>query len=176
MPKAWLVTHPETRIDKEGKIHGHLDPPLAESGRYRAKQIARSFKGKEVKKIHSSPRQRALETAHLIGEETGAPVVVEEALIPWNLGSMSGAKTKSIEPLLNFFSSRPNRKIPGGESKNDVLRRFTAFVKKLKEGEVIVGHSQHSLSWDYSQKGGDAAKVPMFRSIGKAGQVQEVKL
>jgi hypothetical protein len=87
---------------------------------------------------------------------------------------MSGAKTASIQPLLEFFSSRPDRKIPGGESKNDVLNRYKSFSKKLKPGDVIVGHSQHSLAWDYARKGGDAAKVPM--TGGKAGQVREVSL
>lgn len=174
MPKAWLITHPETKMDREGRIHGHLDPPLSEAGRYRAKSIAKSMKGKDIKKIHSSPRQRAVETANLIGKESGAPVEVHAELLPWDLGSMSGAKTKSIQPLLDFFSARPNRPIPGGESKSAVLTRYAKFMKQLKAGEVVVGHSQHSLAYDWAKKGGDAAKVPMVG--GKAGEVREVSL
>lgn len=174
MSKAWLITHPETRMDKEGRIHGHLDPPLSESGRYKAKQIARSLRNKDIKRIHSSPRQRAHETAMLIGKETGAQVVVHAELLPWDLANMSGAKTASIKPLLDFFSSRPNRKVPGGESKNDVLKRYKSFTKLLKAGDVLVGHSQHSLAWDFTRKGGDASKVPMIG--GKAGEVREVNL
>lgn len=161
-------------MDKEGRIHGKLDPPLSTSGRYRAEQIGRSLKGKGVKRIHSSPRQRAKETADIIGKHTGASVEVQDDLKPWDLASMSGAKTASIKPLLDFFSSRPDRKVPGGESKNDVLARFKSFSKKLKSGDAIVGHSQHSLAWDYAHKGGDAAKVPMVG--GKAGEVREVSL
>src|SRR5439155_98529 len=125
------------------------------SGRQKAKQIAKGFKNKKVAKIHSSPRQRALETAQHISKETGAPVEVHQDLIPWRIGSMSGAKSASIKPLLEFFSSRPNRVIPGGESKNEVLSRWKSFGKKIKPNEVVVGHSQHSLSWDYTRKGGD---------------------
>jgi broad specificity phosphatase PhoE len=172
--KAWLITHPETKMDKEGRIHGHLDPPLSDSGRYKAKQIAKGLKGKGITKIHSSPRQRATETAHIISKETGAPVEVHSELEPWKLGSMSGAKTASIKPLLDFFSNRPDRKIPGGESKNDVLNRWKAFSKKLKPSEAVVGHSQHSLSWEHVHKGGNAAAVPM--TGGKAGEVREVNL
>lgn len=174
MKKAWLITHPETKFDREGRIHGHLDPPLSETGRYKAKTIAKGLKNKGITKIHSSPRRRAQETARAISKETGAPVEIHMELEPWKLGSMSGAKAASIKPLLEFFSNRPDRKVPGGESKNDVLGRFKAFVKKLKPGEAIVGHSQHSLSWDYTHKGGDAAKVPMVG--GKAGEVREVTL
>lgn len=161
-------------MDHEGRIHGHLDPPLSYTGKIRAGQIAKSFRGKEVKRIHSSPRARAQELATRIGKETGAPVEVHDELAPWDLAHMSGAKTKSIQPVLDFFSSRPDRKIPGGESKNDVLTRYTKFAKTIKPGDVIVGHSQHSLAWDYAKKGGDAKKVPMIG--GHAGEVREVNV
>ncbi len=172
--KAWLITHPETKFDREGRIHGHLDPPLSTAGRYKAKQIAKGLKGKGISKIHSSPRQRATETAHEISKTTGAPVEIHHELEPWKLGSMSGAKTNSIKPLLDFFSSRPDRQVPGGESKNDVLKRWKDFSGKIKPGEAVVGHSQHSLAWDHVKKGGDASKVPMIG--GKAGEVREVNL
>lgn len=174
MPKAWLITHPETKLDREGRIHGHLDPPLSDSGRFRAKQIAKGLKGKGISKIHSSPRQRAQETANLISKETGAPVEVHAELIPWKLGNMSGAKAASIKPLLDFFSARPNRPVPGGESKAAVLSRYAKFMKTVKPGEAIVGHSQHSLAHDYVKRGGNAAKVPMVG--GKAGEVKEITL
>ena len=87
---------------------------------------------------------------------------------------MSGAKTKSIQPLLDFFSKRPKRKIPGGESKQDVLDRYGKFIKNLKPGDAIVGHSQHSLAWEHVHNGGDASKVPMIG--GRAGEVREIEL
>lgn len=172
--KAWLITHPETKFDHEGRIHGHLDPPLSHTGRAKAKLIGRGLKGKGITKIHSSPRQRAFDTANEISKHTGAPVEVHHELAPWNLGRMSGAKVASIKPVLDFFSSRPDRQIPGGESKNDVLNRYKSFAKNLKPGEAVVGHSQHSLAWDHVKKGGDAGKVPMIG--GKAGEVREVDL
>jgi broad specificity phosphatase PhoE len=174
MAKAWLITHPETKLDKEGRIHGHLDTPLSDSGKLKAKSIARSFNGKKVSKIHSSPRQRALVTANEIGKVTGAPVEVHAELEPWRLGSLSGAKISAIRPVLDFFSGRPDRPIPGGESKNDVLKRYAKFMKTLGPGEAVVGHSQHSLALNHVQKGGDAAKVPMVG--GKAGEVKEISL
>lgn len=172
MAKSWLVTHPETALDKDGRIHGHLDPPLSTNGRYHAQRIAKGFKGKNVTKVHSSPRKRAVETANLIGKHTGAPVETNSDLLPWDIGKMSGAKTSSIKPVLDFFSARPDRPIPGGEAKSAVLNRYKKFHKSLKPGEVVVGHSQHSLAWDWAKKGGDAAKVPMVG--GKAGEVRSV--
>lgn len=175
--KVYIVAHGETKIDREGRIHGHLDPPLTTAGKLTAKKQAKQLKGKGVEKIYSSPRARARETAEALSEETGAPVEVRDELIPWKLGSMSGAKTNSIKPLIEFFSSRPNRAIPGGEAKADVLTRYKKFVSELKKGKgpvAIAGHSQHTLGFDYASHGGDAGKVPMIG--GTQGEVKEVHL
>jgi broad specificity phosphatase PhoE len=172
--KAWLITHPETKLDQAGKVHGNLDPPLSYSGTYNAKQIAKRFTSKDVKAIHSSPKVRARQMAQFLSKVTGAPVSVHNELIPWDLSRMSGAKTASIRPLLEFFSNHPNRVVPGGESKAAVLARYKKFMQTVKPGDVIVGHSQHSLALDAVRKGGNLAKVPMFG--GKAGSVQEIEV
>lgn len=174
MAKAWLVTHPETALDKQGRIHGHLDPPLSASGRQKAKQIARGFKGKGVKRIRTSPRLRAREMADALGKATGAPISVHPELEPWDMASLSGAKTASVRPVIEFFEKRPNRVIPDGEAKADVLDRYKRFMKTVKPGDVISGHSQHALALNYAQKGGDPAKVSMVGS--KSGEVKEVNV
>lgn len=161
-------------MDHEGRIHGHLDPPLSHTGKIRAKAIGKSFRNKGVKRIHSSPRQRALETAQEISKHTGAPITVHPELEPWDVGRMSGAKVSSVRPVLDYFSKRPHQAIPGGESKNDVLDRYAKFSKKMKPGDVLSGHSQHSLAHDFVRKGGDRSKVPMLG--GKAGEVKEISV
>jgi broad specificity phosphatase PhoE len=172
--KAWLITHPETDMDKQGKVHGRLDPPLSSLGSRQAQAIAKGFKNKGIKAIHSSPRVRAQQVAKALNKETGAPIQTHKELIPWDLARMSGAKTASIRPLLEFFSNHPNRIVPGGESKAAVLDRYRKFMKTVKAGDVIVGHSQHSLALEHVRKGGNAAKVPMFG--GKAGQVRTIEV
>ena len=175
--RVYIVAHGETKMDREGRIHGHLDPPLTLAGKLTAKKQAKQLKNKSIEKIYSSPRIRARETAETLSKELGVPVEVRDELIPWRLGSMSGAKTNSIKPLIEFFSSRPNRAIPGGEAKADVLGRYHKFVSELKKGKgsiAIAGHSQHTLGFDYASKGGDAGKVPMIG--GNAGEVKEVHL
>ena len=172
MAKAFIVTHPETALDHKGRIHGNLDPPLSYTGRQKAKQIASSFANKGIKRIHTSPRKRAKETADEISKTTGAPVHINMDLEPWDLSSLSGAKTASISPVLDFFNNRPDRAIPGGESKQAFLDRYKRFVRGLRGGDMLVGHSQHSLAYDHVTKGGDASKVPMIG--GKSGEVREI--
>ena len=172
--KAWLITHPETAIDRQGKIHGRLDPPLTYSGERHADRIGRSLKGKGVKAIHASPRKRAQQTAAAIAKHTGAKVHTHDELIPWDLGALSGVKTAAMKPLLEWFSKNPNVVPPRGERKSAVLERYKKFMRTVKDGDAIVGHSQHSLALEHVQKGGDVSKVPMFG--GKAGEIRSVQL
>lgn len=173
----FIVAHGETKVDREGRVHGSLDPPLTFKGEQMGQRAGKQLRGKGIVKIYSSPRQRARQTANLLAKQLGVPVEVRDELIPWKLGSMSGAKTNSIKPLIEFFSSRPNRAIPGGEAKADVLTRYRKFVSELKKGTgtvAISGHSQHTLGFDYATKGGDMSKVKMIG--GTAGEVKEVRL
>ena len=161
-------------MDKEGKVHGRLDPPLSNDGKQKAKMIAHRFKSKAVGMIHSSPRQRAVYLAQELSKSTGAPMTIHAELIPWDLGGLSGAKVASVRPLLEYFSSHPNKPLPGAEAKQDVLTRYKKFFRQVKAGDIVVGHSQHSLALEHVRKGGDMAKVPMFG--GKAGEIKEIEV
>lgn len=172
--KAWLVTHPETATDKQGRVHGNLDTPLTEAGHRQADRIGESLKGKGIKRIHASPKIRAQQTARAINKHTGAPITTHGELSPWDLGNLSGSKTSAMRPVLDYFSNHPERPVPSGEAKNDMLTRYKKFMHTVKPGDAVVGHSQHSLALNYARKGGDAAKVPMFS--GKAGEVKQFEV
>jgi len=178
MGKLYVVAHGATPLDKEHRLHGQrVDASLTQSGRFAARKAAKQLKDKKIAKIYVSPLKRARETASIIGKATGAPIEVRKELLPWDIGNMSGAKSSAVSPVLDFFSSRPNRPIPGGEAKSAMLGRYKTLVdslRKEKEAIVIVGHSQHTLGLDYATKGGDVAKVKMIG--GTAGEVKTVSL
>lgn len=142
-----------------------------------ARDVARKLKGKGIERIYSSPRVRARQTAEEIGRELKVPVEIRDELIPWKLGSLSGSKANSMRPLIDFFSSRPAKAVPGGEPKQSMLDRYRKFMSALKRGRgpvVISGHSQHTLALDYGVKGGDATKVQMLG--GEPGEIKVVNL
>ena len=178
--KVYVIAHGQTPLDKQGRLHGQkVDASLDLSGKLAAKQIAKQLKGKGVERIYSSPLKRATETAAIIAKEIQAPIEVRQELLPWDIGRMSGARAASVKPLLDFFSARPNRPIPGGEAKAKVLDRYRAFVSKLKQKKgakpvAISGHSQHTLGLDYATRGGDAAKVKMIG--GTPGEVKAIEV
>lgn len=173
--KGYIVAHGETVMDKQGRMHGRLDPPLTLKGELMARNAAKELKGKPVERIYSSPRLRAQQTAEILAKIVKAPIEIRPELVPWDLGRMSGAKVSTIKPIVEFFSSHPERVIPSGESKAAVLARYRKFVSELKRGKgvfVIAGHSQHTLGFDYAAKGGDISKVKMIG--GTAGEVKPV--
>lgn len=173
--KIHLVTHGETALDREGRMHGwKVDAPLSLQGKFTAKKAAQKLKGKGIETIYCSPLLRCSETAEIIGREIGAKVSRTRELMPWNIANMGGAKTASIKPLLDFFSTRPHRVIPGGESKAQFLDRYGRFLKGLKGTVAIAGHSQHSLGLSHVLKGGDARKVPVVG--GTPGEIRSVTL
>lgn len=177
MPKTFVLTHGETHLDQEGRMHGQrVDAPLSWKGKQTARLAAQKLKNKGVTKIFCSPLKRAHETALIIGKLLNVPVEVKHELMPWDIASMSGAKVSSIKPLLDYFSARPDRKIPGGESKNEFLKRYKDFMRQLeKESKpvAIAGHSQHSLGIPYLA-GAKAEVIPVVG--GKAGEIKEIHL
>lgn len=180
MSKIYLVTHGETRLDREGRIHGQkVDASLSDAGKATAKRAAKQLQGKGIDCLYCSPLKRAKETAQIIAKQIGAKVEPREELLPWDVASMSGAKVGSIKPLLDFFSARPDKPIPGGESKSAFLKRYKGFMDEMrqdakKESLGIVGHSQHSLGLSHVLKGGDMAKVPVLG--GKPGEVKTISV
>lgn len=178
MPKVYVIAHGATALDKDGRLHGQrVDASLSLSGRQSAQKAGKQLANKDIAKIYSSPLKRATETAAILSKATGAPVEVRNELLPWDIGRMSGAKAASVKPVLDFFSKRPDRPIPGGEAKADVLKRYKGFVDTLRKGKdpvVISGHSQHTLGLEYATKGGDVAKVEMIG--GNPGEVKAITL
>jgi len=69
---AWNAHFARTRIDP-----GLPDPPLTERGRAQARELAERLAGEGIARILASPYRRALETAHIVAERLGLPVVVE---------------------------------------------------------------------------------------------------
>jgi broad specificity phosphatase PhoE len=85
-----LVRHGETDWNAEGRLQGHTDRPLNEHGRRQARALAERLAGDGVDAIYSSDLARARETAEIVGERLGLPVVTDPDLRERNWGSWEG--------------------------------------------------------------------------------------
>jgi 2,3-bisphosphoglycerate-dependent phosphoglycerate mutase len=85
-----LVRHGETDWNAEGRLQGQTDRPLSEYGRRQAQKLAEELAGEPLDAIYASDLARARETAEIVGERLGLPVVLDPELREKDWGSWEG--------------------------------------------------------------------------------------
>ena len=90
MTTLLLVRHGETDWNADGRLQGHTDRPLSDFGRRQAQQLAEELEAESLEAIYSSDLARARETAEIVGERLGLPVVLEPDLRETNWGTWEG--------------------------------------------------------------------------------------
>ena len=90
MTTLLLVRHGETDWNADGRLQGHTDRPLSEFGRRQARQLADDLEDEEIEAIYASDLARARETAEIVGERLGLPVVLDPDLREKDWGTWEG--------------------------------------------------------------------------------------
>jgi broad specificity phosphatase PhoE len=85
-----LVRHGETDWNADGRLQGQTDRPLSDYGRRQARRLADELAGEELAAIYSSDLARARETAEIVGERLGQPVVLEPDIRERDWGTWEG--------------------------------------------------------------------------------------
>lgn len=125
-----IARHGATRLNNDDvsvdRIRGWKDVPLSADGRSEAKRLAETMSRDPPDAIASSDLSRAHETALVISEATGAPIVeVSVAFRPWDVGELAGALSSEAVPILcRYAEYMPDLPIAGGESFNEFRGRF----------------------------------------------------
>ena len=144
--KIYLVRHGETQWNKEEVFRGRKDVPLNETGSRQADKVGACFAGIPLRRIVSSPLQRAVQTARAISKETGVPVETMEELTDINFGTWEGIPLREVEeryPVdFGLWKRSPQKlRIGGGETLAMVRERVSGGLAKLtstEEGAVAV--------------------------------------
>ena len=92
----YVVRHGATDWNQSGRIQGHLDIPLDETGRAQARLASRWLATVRATALYSSDLLRAYETAQLIGQATGLQVVQKPGLREINFGVWQGLSSPQI--------------------------------------------------------------------------------
>ncbi len=135
----YLIRHGQTDWNKEGRIQGHLDVPLNETGRQQARALLEPLKKIQPQAFLSSDLSRARETAELMALPLGIQVHSDIRLREIHLGEMQGLTREEIEKKFGTEFSERVRNSPitdedvnrlGSESGDAVTRRALAAIQK----------------------------------------------
>jgi broad specificity phosphatase PhoE len=134
-----LARHGETDWNRDGRFQGWADPPLNETGRAQARALGGQLADVPFDAVFSSDLRRAHETAQIVAEPHGVPVVADEGLREIDVGSWSGLTRTEIEERF------PDAEHHNGETREEHLARVLATVERIASahpGEriLIVSH------------------------------------
>ncbi|SLJ96647.1 probable phosphoglycerate mutase [Arthrobacter sp. P2b] len=117
---------------------------LSERGRVQAERVAERLAGLPVDAIHSSPLERACQTAEPSAVSAGLAVHEDAGLIECDFGEWTGAALADLTGLPQWQAvqhSPSTFRFPGGESFTEMQARMVAALEVLRSahpGGVVV--------------------------------------
>ena len=133
------IRHGETAWNAGGRLQGHLDIALNDTGRLQAERLAQALVGREpLDAIYTSDLVRAHDTALALAEATGAPLTVHAGLRERCFGDFQGLTFDEVTQQAPDAAARWRRREPdwtppgeGGESLLIFQERVAQTVQAL---------------------------------------------
>jgi broad specificity phosphatase PhoE len=137
-PIVWFARHAESVWNEAGLVQGQADAPgLTETGVLQARELAIRLAGCGTEVVVSSDLQRAVETARIIAEALGVPLVTEALLRERDLGGIEGG---SQAQLVGELSGHDGTRVTdadarpiGGESLRDLYTRVARCLEGFRD-------------------------------------------
>lgn len=110
------------------------DVQLSATGLEEAHRVAARLVEANVTRVHTSPRQRAIETATIIARRAGVPLEISFALDEIDVGAWTGLSFAELaqEPSWNFWNMlRSLARPPEGESMREVQDRIVPYLARV---------------------------------------------
>ena len=142
MTRLLLIRHGRSVWNADHRIQGQADPPLDGVGREQARRLAERLREDAPVTLYTSPLQRAQETAEIVGEALGVPVVPDERLKEYDVGEIAGLTWAQIEErypeVARRWAKEPEGLVIPGEEGNAPFRARVAAVF----GEIGLRHPE----------------------------------
>jgi probable phosphoglycerate mutase len=128
-----LARHAHSTLNVAGRVNG--DPavpvPLTEDGREQARALGLQLANVQIEVCVHTRFARTRETAELVLEGRGVPMVEEPLLDDIDVGDLEG---QTIAEYRAWKSDHPRSdRFPGGESLDQAGRRYAAAFRRLLE-------------------------------------------
>jgi broad specificity phosphatase PhoE len=137
-----VVRHGETVHNVAGIAQGWNDSALSERGQQQVAALASKLASMNVDAIYSSPLERAMSTARAIASATNLPIETLDELREMNYGGWEGRSFLDVRrddaAMYEEWIANADCPCPGGESHNDVRRRFAAALEKIRGATPVV--------------------------------------
>jgi len=140
-----MVRHGQARNNVKRMLAGRMDGvPLTPEGVRQAEHAAKMLASAGVSAIYSSPIERAAETARMISEECGVPVVVDERLTEIDMGKFTGMTFEEVvsghdDIFAKFYGGDVEIAHKGVETFEQVRRRVTGIMSEVVSGGGSAG-------------------------------------
>lgn len=152
--KVHFVRHGETDHNVHSVItSGNPGKPINALGKGQAEVSAALLSGQSVAAVYTSPLLRARNTAEIIGEACGAPVITDAELRECAVGALEGQGDAAAFARFNealdrwFIDQELSFPLgPEGESATSAIARMNAFLRDLSarhpssDTVVVVSH------------------------------------
>ena len=159
MNHLFLVRHGENLANLTKELSSRrVDYSLTPKGILQAEQTARHFlaageagRAYNIQAIYSSPLKRATETAEIIADHLGLPVVVMDNFREIDVGDME-LQPSTLEAwalhnqiIESWFRGQVERAFPNGDNYVTLCNRMRAGIEQIvagKDGQssIVVGH------------------------------------
>ncbi|MBV9593649.1 MAG: histidine phosphatase family protein [Actinobacteria bacterium] len=153
MPHRLIVLrHGRTAWNAERRFQGQADPPLDDTGRAQAYEVAALLAALKPEIIVSSDLRRAAQTAQPLATISGLDLLPDARLRERSLGHWEGLTRDEVERTYpdEFADWVAGRDISrrGGESRHEVARRARRCVDELPDVDtaVLVTHSATAMA------------------------------
>lgn len=137
MITLYVIRHGQTEWNTEGRMQGHTNVQLNQTGHEQAKIAAEELKDITFDIIISSPLDRAIDTAKHINAFKNVPIIINDKLIERSFGDLEGKTSAdlsninfSIMELLDYYKNYNKYNV---ETMKDLFIRMEEFIKNLKK-------------------------------------------
>ncbi|MHA1565188.1 MAG: histidine phosphatase family protein [Alphaproteobacteria bacterium] len=131
----WFLRHGESTANRTGFIAGNLDCPLTENGRRQAREAGDKLAKYAIQNIVTSRLCRAHETALIVANRVGAPIVMVEDVGERRWGNLEGTL---LSERADYFADPPR-----GESWPVFCARNSAALDAIdaRRPTLVIAHA-----------------------------------
>lgn len=134
----YLIRHGQTDWNVAGKIQGHADIPLNETGKAQAQKVAQYLKKKQVSLngLYSSDLQRAHQTAQEIAAIFALEIILSADLREGHFGRLEGLTKQERHDLYGPLTDEELPEKIGAEPRQQVVARVMNFLKYIAQNRT----------------------------------------